>query len=361
MVDSTKLPVEMAMGRFVRTAIAAGALGGGLFSALMGWSAQSSNTTNVAMNDRAVLDADRALQQAIGKSDRKALATLLDASFRWTDSAGKTGTKAQVLRDLAAPPKVIESDAAATERTYGQVALVTAGRNRLHVLRLWVKRKADWRALVYQETMLPAQPPPPPPEVDDSVICENPCKTVPYVPKSAAERGVLAAWQAMASAVKAHEHDDWPTHVADEFLAITPRSPRPLTRDDRYVEIGDQESRNSGPLPAALVSAQMFVFGDTVVMLSQQQPRAGQPFRTTRLWVNRPGRAGLRQNEEDIPSAAGWELVFSQQTSIQTAPAKPTALLLPARTCTEYHVTNRPEAGCAANVQRAADSFLRPD
>jgi hypothetical protein len=48
-----------------------------------------------------VLEVDHALVQAIGKADKKAVAGLLDANFTWTDTAGKTLTKAERVRIVA--------------------------------------------------------------------------------------------------------------------------------------------------------------------------------------------------------------------------------------------------------------------
>ena len=58
--------------------------------------------------------------------------------------------------------------------------------------------------------------------------------------------------------------------------------------------------------PAPLVSAQMFDFGDAVVMTCQHQPYTGKPVHVSRLWIKKNGQ---------------WVISISYQTTIQAAPA----------------------------------------
>ena len=59
------------------------------------------------------------------------------------------------------PPKPIVSgtNAPVKEYTYGDVGDVQANLGRAHALRVWVKRPAGWRALIYQEVMSLDAPP----------------------------------------------------------------------------------------------------------------------------------------------------------------------------------------------------------
>jgi molybdopterin-guanine dinucleotide biosynthesis protein A len=56
-----------------------------------------------AGDDVVVLQADHAFVQAIAKSDKASLGKLLEADFTWTNSEGKTQTKAEVLQNLPTP------------------------------------------------------------------------------------------------------------------------------------------------------------------------------------------------------------------------------------------------------------------
>ncbi len=280
-------------------ALAIGVLIGGLSAAL------TSRPVSAADDEQAVLQADHALVQAIGKADKAAVGKLLDADFTWTDSDGKTQTRAQVLQALPTPALGDESGLDVKERTYGQVGAVRVERGKVYVLRVWVKRPAGWRALVYHEVRLGE----PPPTAAGSGVsdCENPCKTVPYKPKNEAERGVIASWQALETGVTAHDADAWAPHIADEFVMLSSNNDHPLTKADRIATLNKQKQTGVGSAPAPLVAARLFDFGDTVVMTCQHQPHRGKPIHVTRVWIKRDGQ---------------WVLSISFQTTIQAAPAK---------------------------------------
>src|SRR5579864_2750176 len=65
-----------------------------------------------ANEKRELLQADTALERALAKGDKIATDQLLDADFAWTDSTGKTLTKAQVLQAIEAgkAPETIHVD-----------------------------------------------------------------------------------------------------------------------------------------------------------------------------------------------------------------------------------------------------------
>src|SRR5580692_10122189 len=136
------------MKRFLTSVFIIGIVVGGIAAELMGRPA-------AAADDRdAVLEADRALEQAVGIEDKAiakaAVGKFLDPEFTWTDAAGKTTTRAQVLHDLGSGPgpkfPVGRDTATVKEYTYGQVAVVQENSGKMHILRVWVKRPAGWRA-----------------------------------------------------------------------------------------------------------------------------------------------------------------------------------------------------------------------
>ena len=255
--------------------------------------------------DQAVLQADHALVQALAKADQAAAEKLLDADFTWTDSAGKTLTRAEVLQALPNSGLGEESGIEVQERTYGNVGAVTADRGKVHAVRIWVKRADGWRALVYHEVTQMAEPPK---SVASGVNeCENPCKTVPYEPKNEAERGVIASWQALETGVTAHDSAAWAPHIAAEFVQVSSHSDHPNHKVDRIATLDKQKQLGVGSAPAPLVSARMFDFENAVVMTCMHQPHSGKPIHVTRLWIKRDGQ---------------WMISISYQTAIQGAPAK---------------------------------------
>jgi hypothetical protein len=255
--------------------------------------------------DQAVLRADHAFVQDLANGDNAKLTSLLDENFTWCDSNGKTLSGAEVLRALPKDLLGDESGVDVTERTYGQVAAVSASRGKVHVLRLWVQRPSGWRLLVYHEVSQLDQPSTSAGTgVDD---CENPCKSVPFRPANDAEQAIIASWQALETAVTAHESAGWAPHIADEFVQISSSSDHPITKSGRMATLDKQKQLGVGSAPSPLVSAKMFDFGDSVVMTCVHQPYTGKPVQVSRLWIKRDGQ---------------WVMVISYQTTVQAGAAK---------------------------------------
>ncbi len=258
-----------------------------------------------AESDPAILQMDSEFVRAVAASNSAALEKFLDAGFTWTDSQGNTLTSKEVLASI---PKNALGDEAVTdrsERTYGQVAVVSASRGKTHVLRLWVHRASGWRLLVYHAVTQLEQPST---SAGSGVnTCENPCKSVPFQPANEAERAIIASWQALETGVTEHNSVAWAPHIADEFVQISSNSDHPISKKDRMATLDEQKVSGVGSAPAPLVSAQMFDFGDAVVMTCLHQPYKGKPIHVSRLWIERDGQ---------------WVMVISNQTTIQSGTAK---------------------------------------
>jgi len=257
-----------------------------------------------ADNDPAVLQPDKAFVQALAKHDQAAVGKVLDADFMYTDAAGETTGKAKVLAALPTPMMGDESGAQVTERTYGDAAGVQVANGKMHVVRIWVKRPAGWRLLVYQEVKLADKPATPGPTTNE---CINPCKTVPYTPKNDGEAGVIKSWSTLETAVLNHDPKGWDPHFLDEFVLISSNGTQVQTKADRLATLSKP---GFGPAPGGLVKGQMFDFPsdkpESIVMIATSQGYSGKPNHISRIWVNRDGM---------------WKMVFSYQTTIQSAPA----------------------------------------
>ena len=253
----------------------------------------------------AALQVDQQFIAAVQKSDRAALDKLLDVDFTWTDATGYTQSRSKVLENIPRPVVPDETPADAKLRTYGDVAAVLASRDKTHVLRVWVKRHSGWRLLVYHEVKQLDQPPTSGgPGVKD---CENPCKIVPFHPQNADEQAIIASWQALETGVTTHDAAAWAPHVADDFVQVSSNSDHPIDKAGRIATLNKQKETGVGSAPAPLVSAQMYDFGDAVVMTCLHQPYAGKPIHVSRIWIKRN---------------AQWIMSVSFQTTMQSAPAK---------------------------------------
>lgn len=276
-------------------------LGGFLFATL-------GNLQTAAAQESAALQADREFVQAAAKRDSAVVAKLLDTDFTWTDADGKTFSRSEALSALPKPALGDEAGAHQVRQTRSQVEAIMADRDKTHVLRLWVKRGSAWRLLVYHEVALGQQQiDSPGPATSGIANCENPCKTVPFKPKNETEQAIIASWQALETGVTNHDADAWSPHIAEEFAMLGSTNDHPLTKADRIATLNLQKQTGRGTAPAPLVSAQMFDFGDSVIMTCLHQPYTGKPVRVSRLWIKRDGR---------------WVMSISFQTTIQAAPSK---------------------------------------
>ncbi len=253
-------------------------------------------------NNPAVLVADQALVAALARGDKAEAGKMFDADFVWTNSAGDTMVRAQVMESLPKPPLGDEAGAGVSERTYGQAAAVHVASGKVHILRIWVKRPAGWRLLDYHEvTQRSGAAPPPGPTTND---CENPCKGVPYTPKNDAEKGILKSWGQLETAVTNHDPKGWSPHFLDEFVLIGSGGSDPITKAGRLEMLSKPGFGPAPPQLAAKPEVRFVHFGDTVVMIAQANPYAGKPIHISRIWVNRDGM---------------WRMAFSYQTTIQSA------------------------------------------
>lgn len=245
-----------------------------------------------------LLQSDRALIQAFAHSDKATLGPFLDPSFAWINSNGVLLSRQQVLDNL---PPVANSDVAAQAREYGDSAIVRANRGAMNVLRVWVRRGSVWRLIHYQEVLQVSKSEPTTSD-PGSVACENPCKTIPFHPETQSEREAIASWQGVMQAMASSDADAYAPLIADEFTATDTHHDHPYTKPDRLAQIKKQKLAGTRSVPPALLSAQMFDFGETVMMIAHEQRLNAKAFFNTRMWVKRDGR---------------WQMLFSFNTRIE--------------------------------------------
>jgi hypothetical protein len=264
-------------------------------------------------NDPAVLKADQTLQSALKKGNEKAVGALLDEQFTGTDETGQTRDRAQFLRDSTTPAQNSEIEYADTEvRNYGQLAIVRGsgvhqGQADIFFVRVWVKRPAGWRLFAQQSTgvlrkgALSQQVATVGNVGTDAPGCENPCRSVPFTPKTATQQEVVKAYQSVETAVTGHDAATWADHVADEFKGIGRRyTGKADTKEERVAQI--KQAGSSPVILPRMLSLQVFTFGDEAIMLADHQASGEQSFHVIRAWINRDGR---------------WQLFHRQETTIE--------------------------------------------
>jgi hypothetical protein len=286
--------------------VLAGVLAGALLIGAIGAGVAARTGPAVSPEDGVLLSTDQAFFSAVARSDRAGATKMLDSDFTWTDAAGRTLTRTQLLKTLLPMPAAMSGGQAAEDRryNYGDVAVLETDHGKIHTLRIWIKRPAGWKGIVYQEVRSLDAPPRVTPGVDR--YCLNPCKEIPYTPHSAAQRSVVSAYQEFARAGLARNTTEWGASTADEYVVASSYSDRLMDKKTRMAEMA--RSNLAGVAPTLVVSAQMFDYPGVEIMKSEQQPDHGKPLHVTRVWVNRGGR---------------WLITLSYQTAIASAEGAP--------------------------------------
>ena len=263
------------------------------------------NPQGVKDFEQRAMAADQAFVDAASKSDTAALEKMLDARFTWTDANGKTLTRQEFLRE-APKPAIAVSDAGAQgtgdsrtagardfpdsipledSHNYGSLEVIQVHKEKDQALHIWVNRSTGWRLLLYQEVHLLDAPPPPSPGT--RAACENPCKTMPFEPKTPNERDVIAGFMALQTYTVAHDAKNWGVYVADEFEAANSNSDQTLNKRGRMADLA--RSKMAGYTPMPVVDMRVLDFGTAAILISNHQPPNAKPVHITRVWIKRGG------------------------------------------------------------------------
>ncbi len=250
---------------------------------------------------QAIVAANSAFEEAWGRPDGRALDRLLDPRFTWIDPSGTLLSREEALANWP-KPVVLSTEAEVTQRTYGPMAILQIRRGNAFVLRLWTRQSKRWRLLHVIETVqspradLAWRPDDEPigvlsSETGIETECVNPCRVTPFRAHTPNGRAAFASWQQMEIAAAARDMDAWSRHVVEEAIIVDSGGDGAMSKAQRIADplAQKEEGVRTNEAPP-LVWARVFDFGDTVAMLSLQQPYRGQPFYATRVWVHRGSR-----------------------------------------------------------------------
>jgi hypothetical protein len=261
--------------------------------------------------EQAAKAADRAFVAGLGKGDQKTVGALLDRRFAWIDTEGRSRSRRETLKDFAMLAAVNrgDGDSEVQSHFYGRMFTVRGSHDGSRFLRVFVKRHHGWKAVVLMET--PIAPAGAAASVELAAgagDCENPCRTVPFVPKTQMHKDILAAWQKTKMLEWKPDAAQWAGFIADEFMIINNTTIR--NKEERLAIAKRQQDAGVGAPGDPVTSMRIFGFGTgSALMLSRHTPyRGGKPYTNVRVWVNRDNR---------------WQLALSQQTAIQSATAAP--------------------------------------
>jgi len=260
----------------------------------------------VAVDDeQAAKEADRTFTTNLGKGDQKAISAALDRRFAWTNTEGLTRNRRETLKDFAALATANKGDSDIQANFYGRLFTVRGSHDNARFLRVFVKRRHGWKAFMVMETPIAASGAPASVEqAAGAGDCDNPCRTIPYVPKSAMDKDILAGWQQTKILEWKPDAEKWARFIADEFMIINNTTIR--DKEQRVAIAKRQQDAGTGAPGDPVVAMRIYDFGtNSAVMISQHTPyRGGKPYSNVRIWVLRDGR---------------WQLALSQQVTIQSA------------------------------------------
>jgi hypothetical protein len=256
-------------------------------------------------DEQAAKEAHRAFVANLGKRDQKAIGAVLDRRFTWTDAEGRTLTRRETLKELPALAAANAADGDVQTHFYGRMFTVRGNHDNAHFLRVFVKRRHGWKAFALVET--PTAGNGAPASVEQAAgagDCDNPCRTVPYLPKTQMEQDILTAWQKTKMLEWKPDAAQLASFIADEFQIINNTTVG--NKEERVAIAKRHQDAGTGTPGDPVTSMRIYGFGpNSALMTSQHAPyRGGKPYSNMRVWVLRDGR---------------WQLALSQQVTIQSA------------------------------------------
>jgi|SRR5579862_398893 len=285
----------------------------GLFGAgaLIAIVAQSRAQPAPVGDEAAILSADESLSAAMNAGDKSVARRLLSLQFTFVNEDGKVFERKEFLNGLKDLAAIVAPDLKV--KIYGRIAMVTGHRRSAHgndvfFLDIWAKQKGAWRALVSQDAELAASAAPaaaPPPATGETPYdCRNPCQTIPYRVRSAAEQDVVNSFQAIEKAAVGHDADGWSKHIADEFVLYGSHRV-PIPKSARIAAIERQKQNNVTIRVGEVETMRLSVYEDGAAMTATHvlPDNSRPPYRATRVWVKRNGQ---------------WQMAVSVQTDIKT-------------------------------------------
>jgi len=258
-----------------------------------------------ASADDPVIQADRALVQALQKGDRAAAEKLLDKDFSWIDSKGVMWAKDDALQAGVKPLVPDASAAKITEHKYGKVVWIQENVENNYVAHFWVQRPEGWRLLHTNEITIDPSLAVHEVRPNFAVPCVNPCQQIPYAPLTANEKAALEGWLDQESGTGHHD-----AHLGEDLRAVHSENGVQPPKSERVAAtakaMADPANRNRPPVGVAPVLwMRQWDFGDAVVSIMLQPTYGGKAYWSSRLFGNHNGF---------------WMMEESYHTTIQAAP-----------------------------------------
>lgn len=255
--------------------------------------------------DDPVVQADRALVQALEKGNRAVAEKLLDVDFSWIDSQGVMWAKEDAFRAGLKPLVGSDDDIKITEHKYGKVIWIQKNQGDRYVAHFWVQRPQGWRLLHTNEINVNPAAAVHQIRPNFEVPCINPCQQMPYKPESPSEKAAMEGW--LDQEADTGNHD---AHLGENLRAVHSEAGMQPPKAERVAATqrakADPANRNRPAVAVAPVLwARTWDFGDTVVAVMLQPTYGGKAYWASRIFANHNGF---------------WMMEESYHTTIQASP-----------------------------------------
>lgn len=199
---------------------------------------------------------------------------------------------------------------------------------------IWVKRPAGWRALIFFDVAMnpPGSEPAPNPRPDladpaATTNCVNPCKTLPYTPKTVQEKEALRSWQTQKDTESIPNSQEainaWETRTADDGVILSATSHTHYIISWRLQDL-IRMWRNGIRAPGGpfVISMHAWTFGDDcVIYTALQHPSEHVTNSTTyavRIWVKKHAPFYGIQNPNPLPWENDhiWQIALSEAVDV---------------------------------------------
>jgi len=262
----------------------------------------AATAARAAENNEAVMSMDGRLLAALEKNDVRMVQTLLDQEFQWTDTEGLTRDRSATIANAAALAAALRGDTDVQTYDYGHVAVLTSVRQGIRLMRVWARRPQGWRTFgVIATGQATGATPFAASGGEESGDCDNPCRTMPFIPRTGNEKSIAGIFQQLKMDEWKPNPVNWAPYVLDDVYYVTATAR--LSKGDRVARLAQLKETGAPSLPGdPVVSMRIAEFGDAAVMTAEHTPyRGGRPYYSVRVWAFRDGR---------------WQLANTQQTTI---------------------------------------------
>src|SRR5205823_1125208 len=154
--------------------------------------------------------------------------------------------------------------------------VITGERPSTRFMRIWVQRPKGWRLFLMIDTHIEngSTPPFSVPTKDNAPDCDNPCRNIPFNPKTPAQREMLNTFKRLKMDEWHPNPDDWAPYVLDNVYYVS--SAAALSKADRVNRLAEQKKTGAASLPGdPLLFMRIAEFGQSAVMLARHAPFRG--------------------------------------------------------------------------------------